>query len=102
MIFTVLEPLIMKQSMSKSIHNELYRNLINELAQERIRLNISQGELAAQINLTQPSISKIEKLERRLDVLEFSMILNALRIKENVRLQHIIKDFIGLSHDENC
>ncbi len=82
--------------MSKTIHDHLYRTLINELAQERVRLNISQGELAAQIGLNQSDMSKIEKFERRLDVLEFAMILKALRIDENLRLQTIVKDFTGV------
>lgn len=91
----------MTEIMSKTIHDTLYQRLINELAQERIRLNISQGELATQIGLNQSDVSKIEKFERRLDVLEFSMILKALRINENVRLQIIVKDFTGVPHGED-
>jgi len=87
--------------MSKTIHDSLYQRLVTELTQERIRLNISQGELATQVGLNQSDISKIEKFERRLDVLEFSMILNALRIQENARLQRIVKDFTGVPHDED-
>lgn len=87
--------------MSKSIHNNVYQKLINELAQERIRLNISQGELAAHTGLNQSDVSKIEKFERRLDILEFSMIVKALRINENVRLQMIVKDFTGVPHGED-
>ena len=87
--------------MSKTIHDGVYRRLVNELTQERIRLNISQGELASAVGLNQSDISKIEKLERRLDVLEFALILKALRIKENVRLQNIVKDFTGISHGED-
>jgi len=87
--------------MSKTIHDSLYQRLVSELTQERIRLNISQGELAAQVGLNQSDISKIEKFERRLDVLEFSMILKALRVQENARLQRIVKDFTGVPHDED-
>lgn len=86
--------------MSKTIHDSFYRKLVNELAQERIRLNISQGELAAQVGLNQSDISKIEKFERRLDVLEFSMIIKALRIQDNLRLQEIVKNFTGVPCDE--
>ncbi|WP_445766096.1 helix-turn-helix domain-containing protein [Rheinheimera sp.] len=85
--------------MSKTIHNNHYRALIQELAQERIRLHISQGELAAEVGLNQSDVSKIEKLERRLDVLELAMILKALRIRENTRLQIIIKDFTGIPRE---
>lgn len=91
----------MTEIMSKTIYDYLYQKLVNELMQERIRLNISQGELATRIGLNQSDVSKIEKFERRLDVLEFSMILKALRIHENVRLQMIVKDFTGIPHDED-
>lgn len=87
--------------MGKTIHDSLYQKLVNELAQERIRLHISQGELAAQVGLNQSDISKIEKFERRLDILEFSMILKALRIKENIHLQMIVKDFMGATHGKD-
>lgn len=82
--------------MVKTIHSDIYQTLITELANERVRLNISQGELAAQIGLNQSDISKVEKFERRLDVFEFSMILKALRVHENVRLQRIVKEFTGV------
>lgn len=88
--------------MSKTIHDDVYRRFVSELTQERIRLNISQSELASHIGLNQSDISKIEKFERRLDVLEFAMFLKTLRIKENVRLQNIVKDFTGIPYDEGC
>lgn len=80
----------------KTIFDHRYQKLVSELAKERIRLSISQGELAAQIGLNQSDISKIEKYEKRLDVLELSMFLKALRIEENVRLQKIVKEFTGI------
>jgi len=79
----------------KTIHDRRYQALIAELAQERIRLSISQEQLASKVGLNQSDISKIEKNEKRLDVMEFSLILEALRIKENLRLQKIVSDFIG-------
>lgn len=84
--------------MTKTIYNSKYQALVQELAKERIRLNISQGELATQIGLNQSDISKIEKFERRLDVLEFSLILEALRITENSRLQAVVRAFTGVHH----
>lgn len=84
--------------MTKTIYNSKYQALVQELAKERIRLNISQGELATQVGLNQSDISKIEKFERRLDVLEFSLILEALRITENSRLQAVVRAFTGVPH----
>lgn len=84
--------------MSKTIYNSKYQALVQELTKERIRLNISQGGLATQVGLNQSDISKIEKFERRLDVLEFSLILEALRITENSRLQAVVREFTGVPH----
>jgi predicted transcriptional regulator len=81
---------------NKTIFDEHYRRLIIELTKERVRLNISQGELATQIGLNQSDISKIEKFEKRLDVLEFTLILKELRITENTRLQNIVRVFTGV------
>jgi predicted transcriptional regulator len=83
-------------SKNKTIYDKRYQSLVSELAKERIRLSISQDELAASVGLNQSDISKIEKFEKRLDVLELSMILKELRINENVRLQRIIKEFTGI------
>ena len=81
---------------SKTIFDQRYQRLVSELAKERIRLSISQEELAVQIGLNQSDISKIEKYEKRLDVLELSMLLKALRIEENVKLQKVVKEFTGI------
>lgn len=81
---------------TKTIYNKFYQSLISELTKERIRLSISQSELADNVGLNQSDISKIEKFEKRLDVLEFSLILKELRISENIRLQRIVKDFTGV------
>ncbi len=81
----------------KSIHDLRYRALIDALANERKRLNISQAELADQIGLNQSDISKIELLERRLDVLEFASILEAFRVGENKSLSEIVSSFFGIT-----
>lgn len=80
----------------KTIHDQRYRELVSELTEERVRLGVSQQELAAQMGMSQSDISKVEKFERRLDVLEFSLALRALRIDANVRLQKLVGQFVGL------
>lgn len=81
----------------KSIHDLQYRALVEALADERKRLNISQSELADQVGLHQSDISKIELLERRLDVLEFASILTVFRVSENKKLSEIVASFLRLT-----
>lgn len=81
----------------KTIRDERYREFISELSKERTRLNISQAELAEKTDLNQSDISKIEKFEKRLDVLELTKILTVLRVSTNPRLQRLVLDFLGIS-----
>jgi transcriptional regulator with XRE-family HTH domain len=83
---------------SKTIHNELYTNLIEKLCQERKRLGLSQTEVASFMNMTQSEISKIESNERRIDVLELKELLSIYRIDTNSKLKKIVIDFFDLEN----
>ncbi|UJS23151.1 helix-turn-helix domain-containing protein [Thiothrix winogradskyi] len=80
----------------KSIHDLRYHSLVEALTSERKRLNISQAELANKVGMNQSDISKIEQLERRLDVLEFVRILEAFRISENKNFSEKITALLGM------
>ncbi|MCH7903025.1 MAG: helix-turn-helix transcriptional regulator [Armatimonadetes bacterium] len=56
--------------MEKSIYSRDYAILINLLRERRREVKITQVELAKRLNQTQSFISKCERLERRLDVIE--------------------------------
>jgi transcriptional regulator with XRE-family HTH domain len=58
-----------KQSVS-SIHDPEYHKIIDTLISLREKAQLSQKAIAHEIGLTQPDVSKIERLERRIDVLE--------------------------------
>ena len=55
-----------------------YRTVINAIKDTRLRLEVSQRELARRLGKPPSFINKIELLERRLDVLEFVEIAEAL------------------------
>lgn len=61
-----------------SIHDQRYQKTIKILIKTRKSFGISQAELAEKLHFTQPDISKIERLERRVDITEFFDILKAL------------------------
>jgi transcriptional regulator with XRE-family HTH domain len=67
--------------MEKSIHSQRYRRLIIELQTHRKLAKIPQHELALKLGTTQSQISKIERLERRLDVLELIDYCRAINLK---------------------
>lgn len=55
-----------------------YRTLIDVLSASRQELGVSQRELARRVGKPPSFINKIELLERRLDILEFIIIAEAL------------------------
>ncbi|AFZ32514.1 helix-turn-helix domain protein [Gloeocapsa sp. PCC 7428] len=58
-----------KQSIS-SIHDPEYHRIVAGLVALREKAKLSQKAIAQEIGLTQPDISKIERRERRIDILE--------------------------------
>jgi len=68
----------MQKQRQSTIHDSRYKNAINVLIRARKEAGLSQSDLATMIGLTQPDISKIERLERRLDITEFLDVLQAI------------------------
>lgn len=62
----------------RSIHDPRYQGLIKKLIELRESKNVTQVELARRLNKPQSYVSKIEILERRIDVIELIDWLNAL------------------------
>lgn len=56
--------------MRKSIHSAQYGELLKLLLDMRTRVGLTQIQLAVKLRTTQSAISKIERGERRLDVVE--------------------------------
>ncbi|GAB2723218.1 helix-turn-helix domain-containing protein [Halomonas garicola] len=61
-----------------TIHDQRYQKAIQTIINARKKAGLSQSDLAQLVGFTQPDISKIERLERRLDITECIDILNAI------------------------
>lgn len=66
--------------MEKTIYSKGYQRLIKQLRKARERLNLSQTELAERMGQTQSFVSKSERGERRIDVVELHAFCAALEI----------------------
>lgn len=64
--------------MKKSVHSEPYSVFASLLASARKKKGMRQIELAQKLNKPQSFVSKFECGERRLDVIEFLTIMDAL------------------------
>jgi transcriptional regulator with XRE-family HTH domain len=66
--------------MRKSIHTPQYRLLLELLVKTREARGLTQEVMALKLDLTQSSVSKIERGERRLDVVELHHWCRALGV----------------------
>lgn len=70
----------LRDGMDKTIHTAEYRILLDLLRQARRKAGITQIDLALRIKETQSQVSKYERGEVRLDVIELRSICLALGI----------------------
>ncbi len=68
-----------------------YALLIEMLRSQRIALGISQVDLAARLRVNQAYISKSERGERRLDVIEWIVFCEAMDVAADEFLQRYLR-----------
>ena len=61
--------------MGESIHSKEYREIIQNLKAARLASGLTQTEVALKLNKPQSYVSKIERGERRIDVVELRQLL---------------------------
>lgn len=61
--------------MPKSIHSSEYKTVIKKLREAREAAGLTQAEAAEKLGKPQSYISKIERGERRIDIVELTKIL---------------------------
>lgn len=64
--------------MPKSVFTPAYAILLETLVETRRRAGMTQAQLAEKLKRPQPFVSYIERGERRIDVIEFYVIMTAL------------------------
>ncbi|MFB6348352.1 helix-turn-helix domain-containing protein [Moraxella sp. ZJ142] len=64
----------------KTIYQDRYANLINTLVLIRKNRKLTQFQVAQHLGKPQSYIAKIEKRERKLDVLEFIQLCETLEV----------------------
>jgi transcriptional regulator with XRE-family HTH domain len=77
---------------TSTIHDPRYLRLIETLIDQRGKANVSQAALAMALGLTQPDISKVERLVRRIDVLEFFDWIEAIAALSNSNPRDMLDD----------
>jgi transcriptional regulator with XRE-family HTH domain len=67
--------------MKKSVHTRAYQALLEALVEGRDAADLTQTELGKRLGRRQSFMSKVEAGERRLDVIEFLLIMRELKLK---------------------
>jgi ribosome-binding protein aMBF1 (putative translation factor) len=66
--------------MKKAMSSKEYSNLISWLKNHRIALGLSMRDLAERLDEPHSFVQKVELLDRRLDVYEYSIYCKALKV----------------------
>ena len=77
--------------MSNSLYSTDYELLIRLLRELRLSLGVTQAQMAARLGKTQAYVSKCERCERRLDVIELVHCCEALEVDP----RHLIERFLS-------
>ncbi|WP_342672952.1 helix-turn-helix transcriptional regulator [Shewanella insulae] len=67
-------------TMSKTLHAPEYRKLIEWLKAARIERGLTMRDLAAELGVPHSYVGKVEQCERKLDVLEFVRLCEAMAL----------------------
>lgn len=68
--------------MAGTVHTQAYKDVPTALIEARRQAGLSQAKLAAKLNKPASIVGKYELGERRLDIVEFLVVLKALEITE--------------------
>lgn len=66
--------------MQKSVHTRAYAIFLELLIEVRVEAGLTQKQLGNELPFEQPSISKMERGERRVDVVELKLICEKVGI----------------------
>lgn len=79
--------------MPKSAFTDAHRSMVSVLVQARRSSGLTQTELSAKLGKNQSYISNIERLQRRVDVVEFYVIAKAMGVDPSWLFQEAIAQF---------
>ena len=81
--------------MVNSVHTKRYRALLTTLIDARKANGLSQAQLAEQLGRVQTFVSKYERGERRLDVVEFIDVAETLKID----VSHVLRKLSSMDEE---
>jgi len=83
--------------MAKSLHTPEYEYFRSLIVEAREKSGLTQTDVASKLSRPQSFVSKYESGERRLDIVEFLQVCNALGVEP----RSIIADVESWIHEQN-
>ncbi|QLE56404.1 helix-turn-helix domain-containing protein [Nostoc sp. TCL26-01] len=78
--------------MSKSVFTERYNRFRQLLIKARQASKLTQAELSTKLSRPQSYVSKYERGERRLDLIEFLEIVEALQVEPETFIKKLLEE----------
>ncbi len=79
--------------MEKSVHSREYEHVLASLVKMRKRAGLTQRQLAAKLDREQSFVWRIEVGERRIDLVEFHWVCNAMGVDAGEEYQRLARLF---------
>ena len=73
----------------RDIYEEAYRTIVRRLVEFREQADVTQVELAKRMGTDQSQLSKFERFERRLDIMDYVRYCVSLGVDPSVPLKHV-------------
>lgn len=78
--------------MAKSLHTPAYRAFCQIMVLAREHQRLTQAELALRLDRPQSFVSKYESGERRLDIVEFISVCDALGVEATALFRSVLRE----------
>lgn len=91
----------LSEAILKSVHTDEYEAFLQRLAVARREAGLTQQGLANRIGRPQSFVSKYERGERRLDVLEFVTVCHVLSVDPCSIIREVESQLLGEVHSED-
>ena len=85
----------------KTIHDQRYIEVIALLRKARERSEKTQGEIAQMLGRSQSYVSKVERCERRVDVIELLQLCRVVRVTLAEVIPAEFLDVLGEASDDH-
>ena len=82
---------VLISTMEKTIYNKNYRKLLKKMRLARLEQELTQQEVAKKMGWSTNTISKLEKGDRRIDILEFAELIKIYKKPVDYFFKELIK-----------